>query len=131
MLKDGQEVSLGDGHVLEATAEGTMPLEMLLLDGSKQKCCLLIPKLAYNLLSVSKSSEAGKTFEFSESGCEIFNASGKCIAFATKVGSLYYLRFCRVQRQLNGSPSPTRRGCGIGAMVILMSRVCNCSRWAG
>ena len=68
-LKDGQEVSLGDGHVLEATVEGTVPLEMVLPDGSKQKCnlknVLLIPKLAYNLLSVSKSTKAGKTFEFS------------------------------------------------------------------
>lgn len=70
MLKDVQEVSLGDGHVLEATAEGTVPLEMLLPDGSKQKCSLknvlLIPKLAYNLLSISRSTKAGKTFEFRE-----------------------------------------------------------------
>lgn len=104
-LDDVQEVSLGDGRVLKATAEGTVPLEMLLPDGNTQECSLknvlLIPKLAYNLLSVSKATEAGKTFAFSESGCEILNSKGKCIAFATKGGSLYYLQFCRSQQQLN------------------------------
>lgn len=57
VLEKPQEVSLGDGHVLEATAEGTVPLQMLLPDGSTKKCSLKkvlwIPKLAYNLLSVS------------------------------------------------------------------------------
>ena len=95
VLKKPQEVSVGDGHVLEATAEGTVPLQMLLPDGSMQNCSLknmlLVPKLVYNLLSVS---EAGKMIEFSESRCEILNASGKCITYATKMGSLYYLHFC-------------------------------------
>ena len=105
VLEKPQEVSLGDGHVLEATAEGTVPLQMLLPDGSTKKCSLKkvlwIPKLAYNLLSVSKATEAGKMIQFSESGCEILNASGECIAFAAKVGSLYYLKFCPNQQQLN------------------------------
>ena len=93
ILKRHQEVSLGDGHVLEAVAEGTFSLQMSLPDGSTKKCSLkkvlLIPKLAYNLLSVSKASETGKTFKFDDTGCEIFNASSKCIASAAKVGSLY------------------------------------------
>ena len=62
---------------------------------------LLIPKLAYNLFSVSKASEAGKMIEFSEPRCEILNASGRCIAYATKMGSLYYLHFCRYQQRVN------------------------------
>ena len=99
------QVSVGDGHVLKASAEGTVPLQMLLLDGSTQNCSLkkvlLIPKLVYNLLSVSKASEAGKMIEFSESGCEILNGSGKCITYATKMGSLYYLCFCQDQKRVN------------------------------
>ena len=55
--------------------------------GSTKKCSLkkvlLIPKLAYNLLSVSKASETGKTFKFDDTGCEILNASSKFIASAT------------------------------------------------
>ena len=79
--------------------------KLQLTDGETQNCTLcdvlFIPKLAYNLLSVSKAPEADKTFHFSDSGCEILNSSGKCVAFATKVGSLYYLKFCRSQQQLN------------------------------
>ena len=105
VLKKSQEVSLGDGHVLEATAEGTVPLQMLLPGGSTKTCSLkrvlLIPKLSYNLLSISKASDAGKMVKFDESGCKILNANGKCIAFATKMGSLYYLNFARDQHRLN------------------------------
>ena len=82
VLKRPQEVSLGDGHVLEPTAEGTVPLQMLPDGNSKMhklKRVLLIPKLSYNLLSVSKASDAGKIVKFDESGCRILNASGKCL----------------------------------------------------
>lgn len=99
-----QEVSLGDGHVLEATDTGTVILEMLLPDGSSKKCklkdVLYVPKLSYSLLSVSKAAEAGKITKFNNSGCEILNGDHKVIAFATRVGSLYFLEFCR-NPQLN------------------------------
>ena len=68
-LRKSQEVdlTLGDGHVLEATAEGTVPLQMLLPDGWTQRYnlnkLLLVPKLSHNLLSVSKASEAGKCYQ--------------------------------------------------------------------
>ena len=65
------------------------------------KRVLLIPKLAYNLLSVSKASDAGKIVKLDESGCRILNSSSKCIAFATKMGSLYYLSYSRDQHHLN------------------------------
>ena len=48
-------------------------------------------KLSYNLLSVSKAAEAGKTAKFNEAGCRIFGTNKKLIAAATRVGSLYYL----------------------------------------
>ena len=98
-LRRPQEVSLGDGHVLEATGTGTVTLEMLLPDGSSQRCklkdVLFVPKLSYSLLSVSKASEAGKATKFSKSECEILNENHRVIAFATRVGSLYFLELCR------------------------------------
>ena len=98
-----QEVTLGDGHALQATAKGTVTLEMLLPDGSTKRCklndVLLVPTLSHSLLSVSKASEAGKVTRFDNSGCEILNERNQVIAFATRVGNLYCLEFCRnVQR---------------------------------
>lgn len=104
-LRRPQEVTLGDGHVLEATSEGTVPLQMLLPDGSTKRCnlqnVLFVPKLSYSLLSVTKVSETGKTTKFNNSGCEILNGDNKVIAFATKVGNLFYLEVCRNPQQLN------------------------------
>lgn len=83
--------------MLEATAEGSVTLELLLPDNSSQKCTLknvlYVPKLSYNLFSVSKASEAGKTAKFDNSGCEILNKGKKVVAFATRVENLYYLKF--------------------------------------
>ena len=52
---------------------------------------LYVPKLSYNLLSVSKATEAAATTEFNEQGCQIYNGSNKLIAVAKKTGILYYL----------------------------------------
>ena len=91
--------------MLEATAKGSVNLEMLLPDGNSQKCnlqdVLYVPKLSHNLLSVSKASEAGKATKFDNSGCEIRNRNGKMIAFGTRVGNLYYLEYCQNKEQLN------------------------------
>ena len=38
---------------------------------------------------------------FDSSGCEILNGDNKVIAFATRVGNLYCLEFCRRTQQLN------------------------------
>ena len=55
---------------------------------------LLVPKLSFNILSVSKASKAGKTTKFDNSGCEIINKERKVIAYATRVGSLYRSEVC-------------------------------------
>ena len=84
VLDTPQEVKLGNGHILEATAEGTVNLETLLPDGNSRKCklenVLLVPKLSYSLVSISKTSKAGKTAKFNNSGYEIINKERKVIA---------------------------------------------------
>ena len=94
-LPKSQEVTLGDGHALDATGQGTVSLVMRLPDGKTQRCVLhsvlYVPKLSYNLLSVTKASESGKIIKFDDAGCKILNMHNKLIAIATKVGSLYYL----------------------------------------
>ena len=79
-----------------------MRIKTLLPDRNTQKCrlkkVLYVPKLSYNLLSVSKVAEAGNTTNFSGSGCEIMGQEGKVIAFVTKVGRLYYLEYCRREK---------------------------------
>ena len=89
------DVTLGDGHNLKASGKGTVLLQMSLHDGTMRKCSLndvlYVPSLSYNLLSVSKAAEAGKTTRFNKTSCEILTSEGKIVSEGTKVGSLYYL----------------------------------------
>ena len=95
LLQTPQVVTLGDGRSLKGTAEGIVILETLLPDGCTKKCkwnnVLLVPKLSYSLLSVSKASSKGKTTRFD---CEILNEKKEVITFATRVGNLYHLEHC-------------------------------------
>ena len=58
-LHKPQEVTLGDGNTLEATGQGNVSLEMRLSSGKSERCILrnvlYIPKLVYNLSSVTKT----------------------------------------------------------------------------
>ena len=93
-LEKPQEVTLGDGHDLDAIGRGVVVLETKLPSGRTKKCklhvVLYVPKLSYNLLSVSKTSDAGKTTRFGEASCQIVDEKRKLIAVATRVGDLYY-----------------------------------------
>ena len=97
-------MTLGDGHTLDGTAIGTVSIETLLPDRSTHRCklenVLYVPKLSYNLLSVSKAAEAGNITKFTKSGCDILN-KGRVIAFATRAGNLYHLVYSRKGQQLN------------------------------
>ena len=53
---------------------------------------LLVPKLTYNLLSVSKVAKKGIKVIFNERGCVIKDQNQKLITVADKLGSLYYIR---------------------------------------
>ena len=94
-LNPSEKVTLGDGHDLEAVGEGTVDMEMLLPNGGYRKCALknvlYVLKLAYNLVSVSKATQTGKTINFYNSSSEFVNSSGETIAFATRQGSLALL----------------------------------------
>ena len=104
-LDTPQQVTLGDGSPLEGPAEGTVKLDMILPDGSTQNCklknVLYVPKLSYNLLSVSKASEARKTTKFGKCGCKILNQQRKVIAVSTKHENLFYPEHCRKGQSVN------------------------------
>jgi len=52
---------------------------------------LYVPSLAYNLLSVARATEAGKTVKFTETQSDFFDDQGEVAAAVSKAGSLYYL----------------------------------------
>ena len=56
---------VGDGRTVDAKGEGTVPMEMLMPNGTANGCDLVkvlyVLELAYNLLSVPRATEAGKT----------------------------------------------------------------------
>ena len=98
-----EKVTLGDGNSLGVAGEGTVDMDMLLNDGVRRGCALkkvlYVPKLAYNLVSVSRAAEAGKTVHFDDSGCEFRNERGEVIALGVWQGTLYYLKFARKSQE--------------------------------
>ena len=94
---------MGDGNSLGVAGEGTVDMDMLLNDGVRRGCALkkvlYIPKLAYNLVSVSRAAEAGKTVHFDDSGCEFHNERAEVIALGVRQGTLYYLKFARKSQE--------------------------------
>ena len=89
-FKSLHPVTPGDGRSLNAIGYGVVTLTMEL-----RKCdlhdVLLVPDLSYNLVSMSKATEAGKTVEFSNDVCSITNQWGKKIATASRISGLYYV----------------------------------------
>ena len=57
---------------------------------------LYVPNLAYNLVSVSRATDAGKTVDFDDSTCEFRNEEDEVIAFGSRRGTLYFLK-CTVK----------------------------------
>ena len=88
-------VTLGDGRSLQATGHGNVVLTMNLPHGRIKRCTLhdvlLVPDLAYNLVSVTSASKRGKETKFSVLTCEIRDSMSKLIAPGYREGSLYYL----------------------------------------
>ena len=78
-------------------------LDTVLPNGKTKTCklhnVLYVPKLSYNVLSVSKITEAGKVTKFGKIACYILNRDRKLIARATKLGSLYHLNCWNTREQ--------------------------------
>ena len=104
-LSSPLSVTLGDGRDLKATARGNVVLTMKLPQGKTKTCTLhdvlLVPDLAYNLLSISAISKRGKETTFTQVGCEIRDFRSKLVASGHREGSLYYL----------DQGGPTHRAC--------------------
>ena len=92
-----QVVTLGDGRSIETTRRGTVQLKLKQHDGTHKSGTLhdvlYVPELPYNLLSIAKVTEFGKTARFDKSTCEIINEDEDVVGSATKCGSLYYLNY--------------------------------------
>ena len=86
---------------MNATAEGTVELDMYLTNGKSHKCrlhdVLYVSKLCYNLLRVAKVTSYGKSFKFADTNCSILDGNGRQIATATKSGNLYHLNCSKTQ----------------------------------
>ena len=100
-IEETQDITLGDGYAVNATAKGTVELNMYLTIGKSQRCrlhdVLYVPNLSYNLLSVAKGTSSGKSFKFADSNCSILDGNGRQIATATKSGNLYHLNCSTTQ----------------------------------
>ena len=67
-MGSGEKVTLGEGSSLNIAGEGTVYRDMILTDGTRRVCAvqnvLYFPELSYNLVSVSRVADAGKTVHF-------------------------------------------------------------------
>ena len=102
-LSQPQKVTLGDGRTLEAIGTGAVEVR-LKLPGAESRIgrlseVLYVPTLAYNLLSVAKATEAGKTVTFGDTHGEVIDDQGEVVAVASRAGSLYYLNCEPLQKQ--------------------------------
>lgn len=81
-------------------------LEMILTDDTTRRCklsnVLYVPRLSYNLLSVSMVTQSGKVVKFSENECRVMDENGKLIANAKKADSLYYIQ-CQEHQEVNSA----------------------------
>ena len=94
-LRNPINVTLGDGRNLKATGRGKVTLTLKVSHDKTKQCTLhdvlLVPDLAYNLLSVTAASKRGKNTTFCRSRCEIRDSKSKLVAAGRREGSLYYL----------------------------------------
>ena len=91
-----EKVTLGDGRSLDDVGQGTVNAMMILPDGSTRECALqkvlYVPELAFNLVSVSKATEASKIVQFDITGCSFLNDKEKVTAFAESHNNLFHVR---------------------------------------
>ena len=97
-------VALGDGKKLEAIGKGVIRLKVQGRSAKSTKLSLHdvlhVPGLSYNLISVSKAAEYGKTVVFKDQRCKITDSHGNTVACADRVGGLYRVR-CVAEHRAN------------------------------
>ena len=91
-LDKAEDITLGDRHSVKAFGIG-VDLNVRMSDEKQQRCrlfeTLYVPKLSYNLLSVSKATRSGKSFTFTESCCNLLDEKRNVVATGSKVGNMY------------------------------------------
>ena len=104
-LRHPKRVKVGNGKYVFAKHEGSVKISVKSGNSIryvKLHNVLFVPKLKFNLVSVSKSAEYGKRVEFVKSGCKIVDiATGETVVTASKVGELYYLDCVKQQGNRN------------------------------
>ena len=94
-LKTPLKVTLGDGYEVDALGRGVVILYSELPSGRSKRCklhdVLHVPRLSYNLFSVSMATKRDKTVRFGKTKCQVLDKN-KPVAIAIKVGELYYLK---------------------------------------
>ena len=104
-FKSSQDVTLGDNRVIKSAGCGTVKIQLAQKDGSYLDCTLYdvlyVPDLSFNLLSISRITDRGKTVTFDDSTCDIMCQDGEIIGSATKTGCLYYLNCKSIRQRVN------------------------------
>ena len=82
--------------LVTASTLGQLNMETMNLPQSSTKNCtlhdvLLVPDLAFNLLSITAASKIAKVTTFIQVGCEMRDFKSKLVASEHRDGSLYYL----------------------------------------
>ena len=93
-IRGASEIKVGDGRCLQTTGFGKVSLKIKLtgniLSSFELVNILFVPELAYNLISVSELTKAGKITSLYRKSCEIFDHQNEFLAVANKRGELYY-----------------------------------------
>lgn len=104
VLEKHVPVALGDGKKLEAIGKGVIRIKVQGRSAKSTKLALHdvlhVPGLSYNLISVSKAAEYGKTVVFKDQRCKITDSHGNTLACADRVGGLYRVR-CVAEHRAN------------------------------
>ena len=98
-LNCSQKIKVGNGDFVEVKAEGTVKLEINAGNSTRKfklQKVLFAPDLKFNLFSVPRAAQAGKTVEFGKQGCRIVESSTRqTIGSGRKKGNLYYVNCVR------------------------------------
>ena len=123
-LSNNLNIKVGNGECLQAVASGKVQINLLSANGMTNctlEDVLYVPKLAHNLISISRIACSGKLTEFDIEGCKITDQN-KVVATGDKVNNLYilnassnsdeYANYCNVKT--NSESLWHRRFCHLG-----------------